>query len=40
MRFLWHSLRGLWDTWDPVNRFNNTNCFAIVIPYDCPKSIP
>ena len=28
-----------WESWDPINRFNNTSLLAIVTPTDRPKSV-
>ena len=37
--FLLHGFCGLWEGWDPVNRFNHNNLVAIVTPIDRPESV-
>ena len=37
--FWWLDFCSLWEDWDPVNRFNHTNCMSVVTPTDCPKSV-
>ena len=37
--FWLHSFSGLWECWDPINRFNHSSFVAVVTPTNRPKSV-